>query len=188
MSESNESTIKEGTTQDTYKKYNLLTNCLFWEIDKELSRKGRLDAKAAGYFSVLGVFFAAFLVIEPKLFEVFEIIDKCICLYLTNFILVIIYIIFLFIIFIFLKLAYKPKSREEPLILQTWEVLLKERYGNVCESIKKPLFKLYEEIFQDNEDIAKNLNTAQMFLLLQAVIITLLFCIYFSINSIIFWR
>ena len=180
MYENNEPIILENISQDTYEKYNLLIKCLIWEYDKEVSRKGRLEAKTTGYFSVLGIFFAAFLVIEPKLIE--KIIDVCLCLYNLNNLLVVLYLAFFIITFILLKDAYRPKARKEIKISKVWNELLECPYENICESIKEQLSPLNESFFQQNEKLAKKLDIANICIMIQGAIITALFIAFFVIS------
>ena len=180
MAENNTPTIPEYISKDTYEKYNLLINCLIWEYDKEISRKGRLEAKTTGYFSLLGIFFAAFLVIEPKLIE--RIIDVCLCLHNFNNLLVVLYFAFFIITFILLKDAYKPKARKEIKISKVWNELLECPYENICESIKEQLSHLNESFYQQNEKLAKKLDIVNICIMIQGAIITVLFIAFFVIS------
>ena len=52
---------------DQQLKYLFLKDCLFDSYNKELERKDRIESKALGFYTVVGIFFAAFIVLEPLL-------------------------------------------------------------------------------------------------------------------------
>lgn len=179
---------REDQNQDMYEKYNLLMDCLFREYEREFSRKGRLDSKAAGFFSVLGLFFAAFLVIEPKLIEIFLERKICQCLYVINLICVFAYIILFFLSFISLKEVYGVKERTEAKIIEVWDEYFKHPFDEVCESIKETINPLCNELLSGNEEYAKKLKTVQSYFLSQSIIIFVLFIMFLGINIKLYWR
>ena len=188
MVENDDIITLENVKQEKYEKYNLLMDCMFRTYEREFSRKGRLDAKAAGYFSVLGIFFAAFLVIEPRLIEIFLERKICQCLYVINLICVFAYIILFFLSFTLLKEVYGVKGRAEAKIIEVWTEYFKHPFDEVCERIKETINPLYKELLSDNEEYAKKLKTVQSYFLSQSIIIIFLFIILLGININFYWR
>lgn len=166
--------------------YHILMDCLFREYERESGRKARLDSKIAGYFTALGIFFAAFLIIEPLLVETFKDNNACVCLWVLNILLIVSYIVVFYIAFFSLKENYSPKNRNEFDIINEWDSLLEESYNTTCERIKSSLSTLCDDFYKMNDATADKLKLINKLIGIQSILIIALFVIYISLN--IFWR
>ena len=172
--------------QDLRDKYVLLMDCIFREYERESGRKARLDSKIAGYFTALGIFFAAFLIIEPLLVETFKVNNACGCLWVLNIFLVASYIVVFYITFFSLKENYSPKNRNEFDIINKWDSLVEDSYYTTCKRIKRSLSTLCDDFYKRNDATADKLKQINKMIGVQSLLIMGLFIIFITLSM--FWR
>lgn len=157
-----------------------LLDKIYDKYQMELSRRDRLDSKSIGYYTILGIFIAAFLVVEPLLFNQGLLIKFSIkeILSVINMILVLVFItLFICSIFI-LHNNYKPKVRTEFDPIANWDALVNQNNEDiVIESLKKSLVEIIAEYEKENEIKAKKLNIINMFCILCGIIIVVIFVV-----------
>lgn len=153
---------------------------IYEKYQMELSRRDRLDSKSIGYYTILGIFFAAFLVVEPLLFTQGLLLKFSVkeLLSMFNFVLMLFFIgIFIVSIFV-LHNNYKPKNRPEFDPIENWNVLVsQENEDLVIESIKENLVQIIEEYERENQKTANKLNIINKFCIASGLIIVLIFVV-----------
>jgi len=157
-----------------------LLDKIYDKYQMELSRRDRLDSKSIGYYTILGIFFAAFLVVEPLLFNQGLLIKFSIkeILSVLNIILVLVYIIIFITSIIILHDNYKPKTRTEFDPIANWDALInQENQDIVIDSLKKNLVDIIEEYEKDNEKKARKLRIINMFCIISGMIIMSIFVV-----------
>jgi len=146
----------------------------------ELLRRDRLDSKSIGYYTILGIFFAAFLVVEPLLFSQGILakfsVNEILSIF-NAFLVIIFIIIFISSIFV-LHNNYKPKKRTEFDPIENWDVLVnQENEDIIIESIKKNLVQIIGEYEKENYRTALKLNVINKFCIASGIIIVLIFVV-----------
>jgi hypothetical protein len=159
---------KEYLLEKIYDKYKM-----------EISRKERLESKANGYYTITGISFAAFLVIEPLLFsrgylilfsgkEVFSIL---------NYIFLITYMVVFIVSIIRLHNSYKPRLRGEFDPIENWNLLITRDETSFVESIKKNLIDVIESYLTMNDRTYKSLKLVSFLCLLNMFLIVAIFIV-----------
>lgn len=155
-----------------------LLDKIYDKYQMELSRRDRLDSKSIGYYTILGIFFAAFLVVEPLLFNQGILVKFSIneILSIINILSVLAFIsLFLISIFI-LHNSYKQKSRTEFDPVANWDALVSQDNEDIIiESLKKNLTEIIIEYESENEVKAHKLNLINMFCIICGIIIVVTF-------------
>jgi hypothetical protein len=155
---------------------------IYDKYQMEIARKDRLESKTIGYYTIIGIFFAAFLVVEPILFEkglIIKFSPKDI-LSIINYLLIIIYLIsFIFSIFV-LHQNYKPKIRNEFDPVSNWDLLVNNDKDNEeaeIEGIKTNLVEIIQSQNDVNMKMAVQLNLVNKLCIINALIIVLVFVV-----------
>jgi hypothetical protein len=159
--------------ENSIKQKEYLLEKIYDKYKMEISRKARLESKAIGYYTVTGISFAAFLIIEPLLFsggylilfsakEVFSIL---------NYIFLFTYIVVFIVSIIRLHNSYKPKLREEFDPIENWELLLTQDETGFIESIKKNLTVVIKDYLEMNERTYKSLKLVNLLCLLNMFLV-----------------
>jgi hypothetical protein len=164
------------------KKYIL--DKIYDKYKMEISRKDRLEAKSLGYYTIIGIFFAAFSVIEPLLFskgvlikfDVFEIIS------IINYILIFLFLLIFISSIIILHNNYKPKNRQEFDPINNWSLLTSEPEEKTIEIIKKELEKIINNYEVNNKKIADSLMKINILCVINAFIIVMIFVFLIIFN------
>jgi len=157
-----------------------LLDKIYDKYQMELSRRDRLDSKSIGYYTILGIFFAAFLVVEPLLFNQGLLIKFSIkeVLSVLNILLVLVYIIIFIASIFILHDNYKPKTRIEFDPIANWDILVnQENQDTVIDSLKKNLVDIIKEYEKDNEKKARKLRIINMFCIISGMIIMSIFVV-----------
>jgi len=152
---------------------------IYDKYQMEIARRDRLESKSIGYYTISGIFFAAFLVIEPLLFSkgLLIIFNGKQMLSIINYILVISYIVLFIISIIKLHNNYKPKTRPEFDPIDSWDILVSKSEEESTELIKNKLVEiiaLYDEI---NKALVKRLFLVNQLCIASAIIIVSIFIV-----------
>ena len=119
------------------KKKELLEK-IYDKYQMEIARKDRIESKSIGYYTIVGIFFAAFLIIETLLFEkgILVKFSSMEILAIINYSLVILYLAIFLISIIKLHSNYKPKLRPEFDPIDNWDVLISKDDDESVDIIK----------------------------------------------------
>lgn len=152
---------------------------LYDKYQMEIARKDRLEMKSLGYYTIIGIFFAAFLVIEPLLFGrglLIKFSGKEI-LSIINFILIISYIALFVISIIKLHNNYKPKIRPEFDPIENWDTLVSKGEEESIELIKKELVKIIAYYEEKSGVFVKRLVLVNVLCIVNALIVVSIFIV-----------
>jgi hypothetical protein len=159
---------------------NYLLEKVYDKYQMEIGRKDRLEGKAIGYYTIIGIFFAGFLVIEPILLgnnKLLFVPTLKEFLAILNYLLIIAYIgLFIFSI-ITLHNCYKPKSRPEFDPINNWDKLLIADDKTSIEMAKKELIKIIQFYEEKNSEIVKKLIKMNLICIINAALILIIFII-----------
>jgi hypothetical protein len=140
------------------KKY--LLEYVYNEYSYEIERKYLVENKALGYYTILGISFAAF--IASFIYIISN--DYVIGLSLNGFLnaicipMSIIYVFFMLLIVFLLKRAFRPKDTEHYTIEEFWNKLQEHEDNLVYDSIYENLKKCLDFNREENKKIVKCLQ------------------------------
>lgn len=166
-------------TQSDEIKYYLLEK-IYDKYQMEISRKGRLEGKIIGYYTILGVFFAAFFVIEPLVLEkeLFILFSLKEILSIINYLSMLAFLVLFLVSIVILHKNYKPVSRPEFDPIGNWDTLISFENEKFIETVKHELIENIEDVERQNEKIAKNLSLLNVLCGINAGIVMIIFFIY----------
>lgn len=124
-------------TQSDEIKYYLLEK-IYDKYKMEISRKGRLESKTIGYYTILGIFFAAFFVIEPLVLEkeLFILFSSKQILAIINYLSMFVFLVLFLMSIVILHKNYKPIARAEFDPISNWDTLAPLENEKFIESLK----------------------------------------------------
>jgi hypothetical protein len=159
---------KEYLLEKIYDKYKM-----------EIARKDRLESKAIGYYTIVGISFAAFLVVEPLLFSrgYFIKFSFSEILAFLNYLIIATYLLFFIILVINLHKSYKPKIRPEFDPIVNWDTLIKLQDNTCIESIKIELAKIIKMYVENNNRMANRIQFVNNICLVNMMLIVAIFFI-----------
>lgn len=154
-----------------------LLDKLYDKYQMEISRKDRIESKSIGYYTIIGIFLAAFLVIEPILLEKgllmrFELKDF---LATFNCIIVFLFILLFIISIVILHKNYKPKKRKEFDPIENWDILKSASKQDSLNAIKEELIQIVKDYEKQNEIFSSRLIVVNRFCLIMAFLIIISF-------------
>jgi hypothetical protein len=152
---------------------------LYDKYQMEIARKDRIESKSIGYYTIIGIFFAAFLVIEPLLFSRNILVKFSLTevLAIINYFLIISYIIIFLIAIIKLHNNYKPKIRPEFDPIENWDTLIIKDDDESTELIKNELIKIIKYYEEKNAIFVKRLSFVNLLCIINAIIIVAIFVV-----------
>lgn len=152
---------------------------LYDKYQMEIARKDRIESKSIGYYTIIGIFFAAFLVIEPLLFTRNILVKFSLTevLGIINYLLIVSYLIIFITAIIKLHNNYKPKIRPEFDPIENWDTLITKDYDESIELIKNELIKIIKYYEEKNEGFVKRLSFVNLLCIISAVIIVAIFVV-----------
>ena len=152
---------------------------LYDKYQMEIARKDRIESKSIGYYTIIGIFFAAFLVIEPLLFTRNILVKFSLTevLGIINYLLIVSYLIIFITAIIKLHNNYKPKIRPEFDPIENWDTLITKDYNESIELIKNELIKIIKYYEEKNEGFVKRLSFVNLLCIISAVIIVAIFVV-----------
>jgi amino acid transporter len=160
-------------------KNNLLEK-IYDKYQMEINRKDRLEGKAIGYYTIIGIFFAGFLVVEPIILgnsKLLFIPSFKELLAIINYILVLIYFVLFIYSIITLHNCYKPKTRPEFDPIANWEKLIAEDENRSNEMVKNELIKIIRIYEDKNYDTVKKLARINTVCIICALLMLAIFII-----------
>ncbi len=172
---------KNDSQENMIKKKEYLLEKIYDKYNMEIARKDRLESKAIGYYTVVGISFAAFLVVEPILLaqeslSKFSIND---ILVILNLLIIIIYLVVFALLVAKLHQSYMPKTREVFEPIKNWDTLVESQYESYIESIKINLKDIIEKNEKSNDKIAKNIKSINNLCLANMLLVVVAFIILF---------
>lgn len=166
-------------TQSDEIKYYLLEK-IYDKYKMEISRKGRLESKTIGYYTILGIFFAAFLVIEQLVVEkeLFILFSSKQILAIINYLSMFVFLVLFLMSIVILHKNYKPIARAEFDPISNWDTLAPLENEKFIESLKHELIENIENVERQNERIAKRLSLVNMLCVINAGTVMIIFFVY----------
>lgn len=166
-------------TQSDEIKYYLLEK-IYDKYKMEISRKGRLESKTIGYYTILGIFFAAFFVIEPLVLEkeLFILFSSKQILAIINYLSMFVFLVLFLMSIVILHKNYKPIARAEFDPISNWDTLAPLENEKFIESLKHELIENIEIVERQNERIAKRLSLVNMLCVINAGTVMIIFFVY----------
>jgi hypothetical protein len=162
-------------------KQSYLLEKMYDKYQMEISRKDRLESKAIGYYTIIGISFAAFLVVEPLLFErgfLLKFSFKEI-LSIINFLFCLCYLFVFIFLVIRLHNSYKPKKRPEFDPIDAYQKLLEQNEGDFVTPIKDKLESIISEYETKNKKVAETLGIVNHLCIANMLLVVAIFAILF---------
>lgn len=146
----------------------------------EISRKGRLESKTICYYTILGIFFAAFLVIEPFLLEkkLFILFSSKEILAIINYLSMFTFLVLFLVSIAILHKNYKPISRPEFDPIGNWDTLSSLDNEKFIDALKHELIDNIEDVEQHNKGVAERLKFVNRLCVINVVAIMVIFFVY----------
>jgi len=168
--------MENSNDNETLDKKYLLEK-VFDNYDAEISRKDRLQSKVIGYYTILGIYFAAFLVIEPLFFERHFVVNLSLwdVLSVVNIILCIVFLVLMCYSIYGMHKCYKIQYRKAFDPVGEWDKLVNMKDAEARENIKNFLFNTIREYNNSNDEIVKVLKNTDTRVIICSVIVVLSF-------------
>ncbi len=176
---------KNDSREIIIKHKDYLLEKIYDKYKMEIARKDRLESKAIGYYTVIGISFAAFLVVEPILFDRGYLPKLAIkdILAILNLLITIAYLAFFIFLITKLHQSYTPKIRAEFESIRNWDVLIGLQDESYIESIKNNLIEIIKEYEESNSKMANRIqvinNLCFINMLLVVAVLIILAITYF---------
>jgi hypothetical protein len=170
---------QQNPERENWTKKEYLLEKIYDKYKMEIARKDRLESKAIGYYTIVGISFAAFLVVEPFLFSrgylikftFFEILA------FLNYLIIATYLLFFIILVINLHKSYMPKIRAEFDPITNWDTLIELQDETFIESLKVELVKIINMHAKNNGRMANRIQFVNNFCLMNMLLIIAIFII-----------
>jgi hypothetical protein len=169
---------KNPEPENSARKDNLLEK-IYDKYKMEIARKDRLESKAIGYYTIVGISFAAFLVVEPLLFGRGYLLKFTFSevLVFFNYLIIATYLLLFIMLIINLHRTYKPKIRPEFDPIVNWDTLVELQDDAYTETIKTELIKIIGMYVKSNGEMADRIQLVNNFCLINMLLIVAIFII-----------
>jgi hypothetical protein len=152
----------------------------------ETDRKGKLDSKAIGYYTIMGIFFAGFLVVEPILFDkgLLLVVSMKDVLVVINYLAILVFLGLFIWTVVLLHKDYVPKGRDVFAPEDNWEYLLNLSKENAILSMRDNLTAHIKLLAKGNDKNADMLKRINILCIINAIIVVVVFIMLLGSNFI----
>lgn len=166
--------MKKNNMEKSY-----LLEKVYDKYQMEIARKDRLESKAIGYYTITGIFFAGFLVVEPILFNSGMLLKFSFkeILGIINYGLIVGYIVSFGISIVLLHNSYKPKLRPEFDPIENWDVLASKDEDEAITIVRDELVGIIKHYEEKNGQIVNKLMHINRLCIVSAGFIVAIFIV-----------